>query len=377
VNRISVLEVVASSRGGGAVHVRDLSSALDSSRFSVQVAMSQDGGNVSPEDFAALPFHELDIAAGFSLQAIRRVGALAAEVDILHTHGARAALFGRLAVMGLGIRRPRVVYSIHGFAAPHYRFPKRQTLLFLESWLGRVTDLWVCVSEAEREALLAVGLYDPKRVQVVLNGINWRQFAGWSARRAQTRQSTAIPTDAFVVTTVCRLYRPRDFGTLLEAFRRTREALPDAHLLIVGEGPQRAEVEGLVISLSLEGSVHLLGLRRDVPQILGATDVFVLSSRGWEGLPLTVLEAMASGLPVVASDVGGTREAVVHRETGYLYSPGDATALSACVQGLAAEPLLARQMGQKGLGRVRELFSVERMAKETADLYQQVLQSAP
>jgi glycosyltransferase involved in cell wall biosynthesis len=337
--------------------------------------MPLDGGNVTAEDFADLPFHEVDIAAGFSLEAVRRIRALASEVDIVHMHGARAALFGRLAALGKG--RPRVVYSIHGFAAPHYRWPKRQMLLFLEWWLGRVTDLWVCVSRAERDALLAAGLYDPNRVRVVLNGIDWRKFAGWSAQRQQTRQSIGIPTDAFVVTTVCRLYRPRDFYTLLEAFRGVRAALHDAHLLIVGDGPQRAQVEGWITSLSLQTSVHLLGLRRDVPQILGATDVFVLSSRGWEGLPLTVLEAMASGLPVVASDVGGTREAVTHQETGYLFAPGDVAALSAHVLGLATEPLLAKQMGQRGLARVRELFILERMARETADLYEQVLQPAP
>jgi glycosyltransferase involved in cell wall biosynthesis len=151
------------------------------------------------------------------------------------------------------------------------------------------------------------------------------------------------------------------------------EARPDAQLLIVGDGPQRAEVEGWITSLSLEASVHLLGLRRDVPQILGATDVFVLSSRGWEGLPLTVLEAMASGLPVVASDVGGTREAVAHQETGYLFAPGDVAALSSHVQRLASDPVLAQQMGQRGLARVKQLFTLERMATQTAYLYEQVL----
>jgi glycosyltransferase involved in cell wall biosynthesis len=114
-------------------------------------------------------------------------------------------------------------------------------------------------------------------------------------------------------------------------------------------------------------------MRCDVPQILRATDVLVLASKGWEGLPLTVLEAMASSLPVVASDVGGTREAIVDGETGLLFPPGDATALAQGILSLAGDPLLALQMGQRGLARVREHFTFQRMARETAALYEQLL----
>ncbi len=116
-------------------------------------------------------------------------------------------------------------------------------------------------------------------------------------------------------------------------------------------------------------------MRRDVPQILRATDVLVLSSKSWEGLPLTVLEAMASSLPVVASDVGGTREAIVDGETGLLFPPGDAMALAQGVLSLAGDRLLAQQMGQRGLARVKEHFTFQRMACETATLYEQLLSS--
>jgi glycosyltransferase involved in cell wall biosynthesis len=159
---------------------------------------------------------------------------------------------------------------------------------------------------------------------------------------------------------------------LLYAFRRVQDALPHAHLLIVGDGPLRAQVEQWVQSLALQNHVHLLGMRRDVPQILAATNIFVLSSRGWEGLPLTVLEAMASSLPVVASDVGGTREAVINQQTGYLFPPGDMVALADHLQTLASDPALAQQMGQRGLVRVKEFFTLERMVRETAARYEQL-----
>ena len=372
---LRVLELVASSRGGGAVHVRDLILELDPTRFAAQVAMPEDGGNVCREEFgaASIPFHQVDIATGFSLRALRHIRFLAAGVDILHVHGARAAFFGRLAAMSLGERRPRIVYTIHGFAAPHYRPPKRQALLFLERWLARVTDAWICVSHAEKDTLLATGIVDAERVQVIWNGIDLTRFGSAAPPRQEAQTAIGLSADAFLITTICRLYRPRDFQTLLYAFRRVQDALPHAHLLIVGDGPLRAQVEQWVQSLALQNHAHLLGMRRDVPQILAATDVFVLSSRGWEGLPLTVLEAMASSLPVVASDVGGTGEAVIHQETGYLFPPGDMVALADHLQTLASDPALAQRMGQRGLVRVKGFFTLERMVRETTARYEQLL----
>ncbi len=373
--RIAVLELVPSSRGGGAVHVRDLALGLDRTRFSAHIAMPEDGGNVSRKDFrrAGVPFHRVDIAEGFSLRAVQHIRSLAADMDILHVHGARAALFGRLAAMSLGRQRPLVVYTIHGFAAPHYSLPRRQALLSVERWLARVTEQWICVSHAERDALLAAGLADASRTQVIWNGIAPERFAGVTKQRHAARVALDVPPDAFVLTTICRLYRPRDFPTLLHAFREVQRAVPHAYLLIVGDGPLRAQIERWLESLTLQDHVRLLGMRRDVPRILGATDVFVLSSKGWEGLPLAVLEAMASALPVVASDVGGTREAVMDGQTGYLFAPGDVAALAHHARALAKDPRLAQQMGRRGLVRAREYFAAERMVRETAALYEQLL----
>jgi glycosyltransferase involved in cell wall biosynthesis len=352
--------------------VRDLALGLDRSLFAVQVAMPEDGGNVSREDFstAGIPFHCLDIASGFSLRALQQMRSLAASAGILHVHGARAALFGRLAAMSLLQQRPLVLYTIHGFAAPHYPPPRRQVLLSVERCLMHSTDLWVCVSHAERDSLLATGLADAARTKVIWNGIHVELFRGVKGQRHATRRALDISADAFVVTTVCRLYRPRDFPTLLHAFRELLETVPQAHLLIVGDGPLRAQVEQDMTSLALQHRVRLLGMRPDVPQILGATDVFVLSSRGWEGLPLAILEAMASSLPVVASDVGGTREAVIDGQTGFLYAPGDPTALVQRLRALGSDAALAQRMGQRGLARVEECFTVQRMVNETAALYE-------
>lgn len=371
--QIRILQLVASSRGGGAVHVRALATQLDRLRYKVNVAMPEDGGSVTAQDFGeGISFHKVGIAGGLSLPAMLAIRTLARETDIVHVHGARAALCGRLAALSLGQRRPPVVYTIHGFAAPHYPSPRRQVLLLLERWLARVTDAWIAVSHAERDALLAERIAAASHVEVIHNGIDPTPFALAKAHRQEARRALDLNETTFVATTVCRLYRPRDFATLLRGFQRLHQAVPRSRLLIVGDGPLRDQVEATVASLALQDSVRLLGLRRDVPDILAASDVFVLASRGWEGLPLTVLEAMAASLPVVASDVGGTGEAVAHEESGYLFARGDVTALAGYLIALARDAILAHDMGQRGFWRVRESFAVQRMVDSTAQVYRRL-----
>ena len=371
-----IIQIVASSRGGGAEHVRCLVKGMKSQSYKFTVVMSEDGGHLGASDFEVqgARFVPLELAQGFSMSTLLRLRSMIcrSHCDVVHCHGMRAAMYGRLAAMTLR-KRPRIVFTIHGFAAIHYSLPKRQALLSLERCLARVTDAWICVSNAEKEALLSAGVVDAGRVHVIHNGIDIERFATVSEPRQKIRMEIGVPTNAVLITTVCRLYRPRDFPTLLYAFRRLRNALPHIYLLIVGDGPLCAQIKHLITSLALEDQVGLLGMRRDVPRILHATDVFVLSSKGWEGLPLTVLEAMASALPVVASDVGGTREAVVDLQTGYLFPPGDITALARCIRTLVDDSALAQRMGQQGLARVRRLFTLQRMARDTAALYEELM----
>lgn len=370
--RISVLELVASSRGGGAVHVRDLARALDPARFAVHVAMPEDGGNVRREDFESggIPFHRVDIASGFSPQAFGEIRRLAAGVDILHIHGARAAFFGRLAAASLGQRRPRIVYTIHGFAAPHYPLLRRSVMLAMERTLAPFTDCFIAVCYAEREALLTANVARSERVRVVWNGINAKRFCNVRVDRAMQRSALGIPSDATIITTISRLYKPRDFDTLLLAFRKVADAHPATHLLIIGDGPYRPQIEVLISRLSLVPSVTLTGFRRDVPQVLATSDIFALSTALWEGLPLTILEAMAAGLPVVASDVGGIREAVIPEEMGILVPPKNPDAFSEALLELLTDHPKARAMGLKGRERVERFFTVERMVGETEVLYE-------
>lgn len=374
---ITILQLVASSRGGGAVHVRDLIGHLDRSRFTVSIAMPEDGGHVTAADFTdhGVPFHRLDIASGPSLTALLKLRAMLKEknFDILHCHGARAAFYGRVAAAALGGGRPRIVYSIHGFAAPHYALPRRTMLLGIERVLTQLTDAVICVSAAERSSFVGAGFGPPERLHLVRYGIDTARFRDAVVDRAKHRAALGVPLDAPLVTTICRLYRPRDFDTLLSGFAMVQAESPNVHLLIVGDGPYRQSIESLIGRLSLVPYVTLVGFRRDIPQILAVSDIFVLSTASWEGLPLTILEAMSSGLPVVASDVGGIREEIAHQQTGIVVPPKNPGTLSQALIDLLANDQEAKAMGKRGRERVYELFTLERMGRETTQVYEDLL----
>ncbi len=376
---IRLLHLIASSRGGGATHVRDLALGLDRTRFAVQVAMPEDGGNVRREDFeaAGIPFHCVNIAAGFSLQSLWHIRRLAADVDILHVHGARAALFGRLAAASLGRRRPRVVYIIQGFSLPFYPLPRRLLMLALERLLALVTDAVIAVSQEERQAFMGQCILPSERISVIWNSVYVPPFRDAEGRRASIRSELGLPPDAILITTICRLHKPRDFETLLTAFASLADENPSLHLLIVGDGPDRTQIEGLRERLGVASRVILAGQRRDIPAILAASDIFTLTTWGWEGLPFTILEAMAAARPVVATRAGGIPEAVVEGETGFLVPRRDAAALAEALGRLAVDPDLRACLGAAGRHRAETLFSQQRMTERTTLIYDRLVATRP
>lgn len=368
-----LLHLVASSHGGGATHVRDLAQGLPRDRFRSTVAMPLDGGNVSPTDFTE--FVPLNIAGRFAWRELLRLRRLlrAGGFRLLHVHGTRAALYGRLAAATLR-PRPRVVFSIHGFATPFYSFPKRAAYLWLERGLQRVTDCTVCVAQAEADIFLSFELTAPGKTHVVPYGIDVARFAAPPGDLANLRDDLGVGPGP-VLLTVCRLNVPRDFASLLTAFRQVRAEFPAAHLLIVGDGPQRAKVESLIHHLELAGSAHITGFRSDVPALMALADAYVLTSYGWEGYPISTLEAQAAGVPVVVTDAGGSREAVQHERTGLVVPKRNSDALAKALLRLLRNPDLCQEMGKAGRQRARKEFTRDRMVARTVAIYQQLLQS--
>jgi len=374
-----VLHVVASSRGGGATHVRSVALGLDPAKYAVTVAMSEDNGTVRGDEFTSvgLRYVPLDIASGWSWSSLAAIRGLLRESDILHLHGARSALFGRIAAATLRARRPRVVYTIQGFAAPFYPQPRRAVQLGLEAALSPVVDRYVAVAEAEKRAYsIAVGV-NPRRIDVIFNGVDPVRFSGrFDAEgidRSAQRASLGVPADCCLITMVCRLYIPRDFETLLLALSAARAGVPNLHLAIVGDGPMRDEIQGRAAGLGLADHVTLAGWRMDTPAIYAATDIYTLTTWGWEGLPISVMESMACGCPAVATGAGGTPELIAHGETGYVVAPRSVEELAAAFRTLGGNAALRRSMGEAGRRRVEQFFTEQGMVANIAALYERVL----
>jgi glycosyltransferase involved in cell wall biosynthesis len=374
-SKCCVLQVVASSHGGGAEVMRCLVKELDSARYESTVIMPDDGGQLDAADFEKLGVRCLrfDIAAGFSLREWWRLRRFvrSSGFDVIHCHGTRAALWARLAA--LGIRRPKIVFAVHGLSIVHYHGLKRTVLLGLERVLQMVTDVTLCDSDAERDDVIRYGVAAPTRTQTVYNGIDLERLDHTPNERLVARAALGLDAEQPILVTVCRLRRPRDFETLLLAMQTVIAQLPAAKLLIVGDGPLRAAIEDRIQTLNLGENVCLLGFVRDIGQALATADAFVLSTQGWEGLPLAPLEAMAMRLPVVISDVGGNREAVQDGLTGWVVPPRQPRILADALLQLLRDCPAAQRMGHQGRDWVMRKFSAKRMATETMAIYAQLL----
>ncbi len=310
---------------------------------------------------AGTPVVEFRKPSGNSLRFIWRV---AREIRRLRPHVVHtrnwSALDGLIAARLAGVRN--IVHGEHGWGVddPDGLNPKRiRVRRFLSRWVREYT----CVSAAMvpwLEHTVRVG----RPVTQIYNGVDPDVFRPGPGGRVQEELGT--PPGAFVAGIVGRLDPIKDHPTLLRAFARVRERHPDAVLLVVGDGPERESLER-----AAGDGVRFLGNRLDAPDVLRALDVFVLSSRN-EGISNTILEAMATGLPVVATRTGGNPELVVDGSTGRLVPVGDVTAFADRLLAYLADPDLRRAHGAAGRERVLERFTIERMVASYETVYQRV-----
>lgn len=219
----------------------------------------------------------------------------------------------------------------------------------VEAVTQRLCDVTVVNSTRVAASLLARRIVRGDRCRVIPNAVDLGRFApGACPARASTRHRLGVPSEAFLWLAVGRLEPQKDHESLLRAAARLRERHCDLRIAIAGDGPLRAPLRRLSQAMALEGTVHWLGLRHDVPDLLAASDAYVMSSR-WEGSPNALLEALAGALPAAATDVGGVRDLVEDGRSGFLVRPGDSDALAVAmerVMSLSAEE--RRRMGRRG-----------------------------
>ncbi len=311
-------------------------------------------------------FHVLGVTPGlrrpWQLIDIERA-VTSVRADIVHTFLLTASLYGRFASM---LARVPIII---GTEVNIYE-QKQPLHIKAERWLMSGTDRVVVSAESVRDFYIDQVGADPAKIEVIYNAVDWAQLATTSDRET-IRRDFGVPVGAPLAGIIARLTEQKAHAHLFEAMAKT-PGLEHLHLLVVGDGHLRSQLEALSASLGLADRVHFLGARRDLGNILSAIDMFVMPSL-WEGLPLSMVLAMGASLPVVATRVAGIPEVVKDGETGFLVPPAAPTELGAAMAKLVADPALRQRIGQAARARVLPRFGVDGYLAAVTNLYDRLL----
>ena len=302
---------------------------------------------------------------GLDLRALRRARALIRQSPdaVIHTHNAMAHYYAVLASLGLPVKCR--INTRHGMGGRTRS--GRQEWLYRQSLRG--TDYAVAVCEAARQRFAADGMRPRRALLSVPNGIRLERFrpADDVARQSLVAE-LGLPTGSRIIGTVGRLQPVKDHALLLRAFAKVRVQVPEAALVIVGDGPLRAALEAQAEQAGLSDALRFMGDRHDVPRLLTGMEVFALTSTS-EGYSVALLEACASSLPIVATDVGGNREIVRHGINGRLVPSGDTAAIATALIALLRGGEQAAAMGRAGYAWAQAEASFRTMAERYHGLY--------
>jgi len=298
----------------------------------------------------------------------------AGNYDIVHTHTSKAGFLGRIAARYC--KTPAVVHSPHGTVLEGYFSPViTKVYAYLERITAPLAQCIICLTTREIDQYIHAKIGKREQYTVIYNGINMDTFSTMTQTRQDVRNSLNLTSDSVVCITVGRLVPVKGQIDLINAFPKIVAQHPNTHLLIVGEGELRDELVGQVNHLNLSKSIHFVGWRSDIPNLLGASDIFVLPSLN-EGLGLVLIEAMAQHLPTIATHVGGVPEVVEDGKTGLLVTAQSPDALAKAINQLIASPTQRTEMGEAGYQRAITNFSIETTVEKTEHIYR-TLMGAP
>jgi glycosyltransferase involved in cell wall biosynthesis len=385
---IRILRVIARlNMGGPAIHVANLAAGLETRGYhTTLVAGSLARGEDSMAFVAerlgvsvvSVPEIQREVALVHDARSIRRLTTIFREVrpHILHTHTAKAGALARAAAIVAGAARPPiVVHTFHGHVLKGYFGPGRTAFFrHVERTLARYSDVLVAVSPEVRDELVEHGVAPHDKFTIIRLGIPLDERLGDETAELDYRRLYGIPEDAFVVGWVGRMTGVKDTGAVLEIVRATRERGIDAVLCMVGDGPDRGRLEQHAHDLGIARSTYFVGYQPDVAGYYRLFDAFLLPSVN-EGTPVSAIEALASGTPVVATRVGGVPDVVHEAVDGFLVEPGDTQAAAERLATLARDPELRALLGEAGRQSARERYSVERLVDDVDRLYRTLLRA--
>jgi glycosyltransferase involved in cell wall biosynthesis len=383
--RIKIIRIIARLNvGGPSIHVVNLNHGLDANRFaSLLISGTENPGEGSMIDFAlSMNIHPIIIPeivgeASFKPRDLKALSKLYRLIknekpDIIHTHTAKAGFLGRIAGRLAGV--PIIVHTYHGHVLHGYYSPiKTMVLRAMEKNLARITNSIIAVSSRVKSDLAEYGVAPADKISVIPLGFNLDHFLECEKYRGEFRSELGLANDAHLVGIVGRIFPIKNHRLFIEAASRLAVLEPTCRFIVVGDGAQRREMEQFAQQLGIGGRTHFTGWRRDLARIYADLDVLAVSSNN-EGTPVSAIEAMASGCPVVGTRVGGMPDIIKDGENGYLVSPKNPDELASGLLRMIRDPQKAHQMGKAGRAFAREQFHIRRLISETENLYLRLLE---
>lgn len=333
--------------------------------------LDREARSIDDADVRLVPWLRHAISPARDAGAVLRLAAMLDGVDLLHTHSSKAGIVGRAAARLA--RVPAVVHTVHGWSFNDtQKGATRSAYVALERIAARQTDRLLCVSEADRALGLSRGIGEPSAYRILRSGIDAASYLPANGARERVRRELGCAPDTILVGSVGNLKAQKAPLDFVETARRAHARDPRLRFAFAGDGDLRPDVERAIAAAALGGVVRLLGWRDDVPALLAALDLFLLTSR-FEGLPRAALQAVAAGVPVVATDTGGIAEVITSGEGGVLVPVGDVEAAVRAVVRLAADPGERRRLASGARSRLGADFDIRRMLRDLEEHYDELL----
>jgi len=315
------------------------------------------------------PINPLDVVPFLYLWWI----CLRRRFDFVATHTSKGGFLGRLAARLAGV--PHIVHHVHGFAFHQFTNPAvLRVYAFLERLAGRCADLLITVGEQHRQTAIELGIKRADAIRTVLNGIDIDKFQGVS--RAQARRQFGFGNGELIIGSAGRLAEQKGFIYAIRAMQMVAARFPQARLVIAGEGPLEAGLRAEAEALGISRHITFLGFRRDVAALLTAMDIFVHPSL-WEGLSISLMEAMAAARPIVASDIWGNREMIHDGSNGLLVEPANPAALAEALCRVLGDSGYAAELAHEARHTAETDFTEPRMVEENLRAYDAAVSGRP
>lgn len=378
--KVNVLHLITKLEIGGAQkHTIHTVEKLDKTKYNVFLVSSNDGPlndyarGLNEVTFVELSELKREISFFNDIRVIFKIVKLLKKykIDIVHTNSSKAGIVGRLAARIA--RTPVIIHTVHGFGFHDYQSAMiKQLYVNLERFNSRFTDKLITVSEFTSKKGLVNRIATEEKYITIHSGINIQSFSNVNVNKKSLRESLGIKDDVAVVGNVGNFKPQKNPLDFVKMANIVVKKFPQTKFLLIGDGELRDDIERLIQKYNLQNNMILTGWRNDIPELMSIIDILVLSSL-WEGLPQVFPQAMASGKPIVATNVDGAPEAVEHGVNGYLVNPKDYNNLAFYVMKLLGNPTLAKEMGIRGKAKVFPTFCVNSMVADISTVYDKIL----